>query len=318
MSKHKGKGFSIIFIPTRGHSKTFHIPSYMIYMLSLFMVIAFVFAYQFFQQFNQLRREYIVMNSFSMEAKQRILSEELFAVQQVMEEVYPVIEANKEKMMFIGQKDQEVRKHLNLKENDLSIDKFTLQPAKNRKNLAFFDNFQLNLMNAMNLQEKAETLARKLDERTENLLTAEESSSVYLTRLDQTPNIWPVPGVISPGYGWRIHPIFRVRDFHTGVDITAARGYPIQAAADGLVTDTGRFGGYGIHVQIYHRDGISTLYAHCDEVLVKVGDYVKKGSIIARAGETGTATHPHLHYEVRMYGEPVNPEAFYLEGRISR
>jgi murein DD-endopeptidase MepM/ murein hydrolase activator NlpD len=318
MSKHKGKGFSIVYIPPRGSSKTFYIPSFVIYSFSLFLVLVLVFSYQFFQHFTQLRTEYIKMNSFSMEEKQLIMSEELFAVRQVLEQIRPVLESNKEKMKFIATQDQEVRKSLKLKPLDLSPEKYSLQGGNDRKTLGLYSNPQLNLSYTISLEDKVLEQDRKLEERRENLQIAKDSSSIYANRLAQTPDRWPVPGVISPGFGWRIHPIFRIPDFHTGVDITASKGYPIIAAADGKVTDAGWSGGYGIMVKIYHRDGISTLYAHCSELLVKSGDMVKQGSIIAKAGATGTATNSHLHYEVRIYDKAVDPEAFYREGRASR
>lgn len=318
MSKQRGKGFSIVYIPPRGSSKTYYIPSFVIYTLSLFLVLAFVFSYQFLQHFTQLRTEYIKMNSFSMEEKQLIMSEELFAVQQVLGQIRPVLEGNKEKMKHISSQDQKVRKALGLKSLDLSLDKYTLQGGNDRKTLGLYGNPQLNLIYTIGLEDKVLEQSRKLEERSENLQIAEDSSSVYTKRLAQTPDVWPVPGVISPGFGWRIHPIFRIQDFHTGVDITASKGYPIVAAADGKVTDAGWSGGYGRMVKIYHRDGISTLYAHCSELLVKPGDSVKKGSIIAKAGATGTATHSHLHYEVRLFDKAVDPEDFYRKGRTSR
>jgi hypothetical protein len=102
MSKHKGKGFSIVYIPPRGNSKTYYIPTFIIYSLSLIFVLAFVFSYQFFQHFTQLRTEYIKMNSFSMEEKQLIMSEELFAVQQVLGQIRPVLEQRKNEIYCIS------------------------------------------------------------------------------------------------------------------------------------------------------------------------------------------------------------------------
>jgi murein DD-endopeptidase MepM/ murein hydrolase activator NlpD len=318
MIKNKGKGFSIVYIPFRGSTRNYYIPSFVVYSFSLVLLLSAVLSWQFIQSFTQLRTEYIKMNSFSMEEKQLIMSEELFAVQQVIDEIYPLLESNREKMKYIAVEDQEVRQSLNLRALDLNPEKFTLQNTRDRKNLGLYGNPQLNLMNTFAMKDKAVDQSRKLDQRLENLQTAKEAGNIYLTRLAQTPDIWPVPGAISPGFGWRTHPIFRIPDFHTGVDITAARGLPIKAAADGRVIDAGWSGGYGRMVKIYHRDGISTLYAHCSEILVKPGDMVKKGSIIAKAGATGTATHSHLHYEVRLYDKAVDPEAFYREGRTSR
>jgi len=123
--------------------------------------------------------------------------------------------------------------------------------------------------------------------------------------------ISPISGVTSSGFGYRVHPIEgRVR-FHYGTDYAAKEGTPIAAFADGKVTMTGYEKGYGNYVEITHSDGWKTLYAHCSEVKVSWDQTVKKGEIIALAGETGEATGPHLHLELTHNGYYTNPEFFF-------
>ncbi len=117
----------------------------------------------------------------------------------------------------------------------------------------------------------------------------------------------PVSGRITSKFGYRIHPIYKVRKMHTGVDFAASRGTPIHAAAAGVVVHSGRWGGYGNCVIIDHGGGLATLYAHCSSLAVAVGEKVKQGQVIARVGSTGLATGPHLHFEVRKNGTPVDP-----------
>ncbi len=121
--------------------------------------------------------------------------------------------------------------------------------------------------------------------------------------------LWPLSGQITSGYGWRA--TGRNREFHSGLDIAAPAGTPILAADSGVVVFAGWNGGYGLTLVIDHGDGLSTLYGHNSTNLVKEGSRVNKGQAIARVGSTGRSTGPHLHFEVRVNGEPVNPTRYY-------
>jgi murein DD-endopeptidase MepM/ murein hydrolase activator NlpD len=113
--------------------------------------------------------------------------------------------------------------------------------------------------------------------------------------------------VISSTYGYRVHPIFGDRRLHTGLDFRAASGTPIMAAAPGEVVFAGTRGGYGNCVIVDHGGGVATLYAHQSAIRVSTGQQVARGEVIGSAGSTGYATGPHLHFEVRVNGAPVDP-----------
>lgn len=117
----------------------------------------------------------------------------------------------------------------------------------------------------------------------------------------------PVSGRISSKFGMRFHPIRKRTKLHTGVDIAAPTGTPIRASAAGIVISAGWAGAYGNAVILQHGGGISTLYGHCSRVLVKKGQKVAKGQVIAKVGSTGYSTGPHCHFEKRVNGKPVNP-----------
>jgi murein DD-endopeptidase MepM/ murein hydrolase activator NlpD len=121
---------------------------------------------------------------------------------------------------------------------------------------------------------------------------------------------WPVVAPVTSGFGYRIHPIFRVRSLHTGIDLDAAMGESIKAAAAGTVIFAGWRGGYGKCIIIDHGGGIATLYAHQSTILASAGQVVKRGAVIGKVGSTGYSTGPHLHFEVRVNGSPVDPMGY--------
>ena len=121
------------------------------------------------------------------------------------------------------------------------------------------------------------------------------------------PSIWPTSGYVSSPYGLR----WNGTEFHQGIDIAAETGTPIVATADGVVTSAGWNGsGYGNMVDVDHGGGIMTRYGHASAVAVTVGQEVRRGQVIAYVGSTGYSTGPHLHYEVRVNGQPVNPAGY--------
>ncbi|AMU93524.1 MULTISPECIES: M23 family metallopeptidase [Sphingopyxis] len=115
---------------------------------------------------------------------------------------------------------------------------------------------------------------------------------------------------LSSSYGMRVHPITGKLARHNGVDIPAPYGTPIYATADGIVGRAQRLGGYGNYVEIEHGNAIETRYGHMSSFVVQPGQQVKKGDVIGYVGSTGRSTGNHLHYEVRIDGEPVNPMPF--------
>ena len=127
------------------------------------------------------------------------------------------------------------------------------------------------------------------------------------------PSRMPVDGVrLTSGYGMRDHPILRKRRQHNGVDLAAARGTPVYATADGLIGKAQYWGSYGNYVQIEHGGQLQTRYAHLSSYTVNSGDMVRKGELIGYIGSTGRSTGPHLHYEVRVDGVPVDPRPYMI------
>jgi murein DD-endopeptidase MepM/ murein hydrolase activator NlpD len=152
-------------------------------------------------------------------------------------------------------------------------------------------------------------------ERLESEATSQEQSLSELEKLLQskkemlihTPSIWPVHGWVTSGFGFRTDPFTELNRMHEGLDIANQIGTPVIAPADGIVSNTGRDSFYGNAVVISHGFGMATRFLHLSKILVRAGQRVKRGDKIAEVGNTGRSTGPHLHYEVRVNGIPVNP-----------
>lgn len=147
-------------------------------------------------------------------------------------------------------------------------------------------------------QESFETLLKKLKAK-RSLLAA-------------TPSIRPLDGWKTSSFGYRRSPFTGRRELHKGLDIAAPKGSPIIAPADGVVTYSARKGLMGNMISIKHGYGLLTRYGHISKLLKKKGERVERGEVIALVGSTGRSTGPHLHYEVRLNGVPVNPEKYIL------
>jgi len=122
----------------------------------------------------------------------------------------------------------------------------------------------------------------------------------------------PVNGRVTSGFGSRFHPILGYTRMHAGVDLGAAYGAPIVAAADGRIVSAGWSGGYGNLVRIAHASGLQTMYGHMSRIVARPGETVRQGQLIGYVGSTGLSTGPHLHYEVLKNGRPVNPTSVKL------
>jgi murein DD-endopeptidase MepM/ murein hydrolase activator NlpD len=127
------------------------------------------------------------------------------------------------------------------------------------------------------------------------------------TELADAPSMWPVEGRVASSFGEREDPFNGEGAFHSGVDIDAPYGTPVRAAGDGLVTGADLGAGYGRAVVLNHGHDVRTLYGHLSAVAVVPGQHVTRGQVIGYVGQSGRATGPHLHYEVRLHNVPVNP-----------
>lgn len=227
----------------------------------------------------------------------------------VMKDVHR-INTLREQQNLIAQKKEEISKQ----QQDLEKQKhlYTRLQNQNRyEQTRYLSKIQSTQTELSKIQNDRRLLEKALDE-LEDLSKSMESQIRDLqnkskTALGTGKYMWPVSGDITSYFGYRIHPILKKRKYHTGLDIAALMGTPIAASDTGVVIFSARNGGYGLMVTIDHGAGISTVYAHCSRLLVKKGQKVSKGETIAKVGTTGLSTGPHLHFEVRKDGVPVNP-----------
>jgi murein DD-endopeptidase MepM/ murein hydrolase activator NlpD len=147
------------------------------------------------------------------------------------------------------------------------------------------------------------------------LALVEERLATQDEQLSSTPTIAPVAGLLTDGFGRRRDPFTGRHAFHRGLDISARRGTPVVAPGHGIVVFAGRNGGLGKVVKVSHGFGYTTVYGHLDRIDVEPGDQVERGDTIGLLGNTGRSTGPHLHYEVHLDGQAVNPLYYLLDGR---
>lgn len=157
------------------------------------------------------------------------------------------------------------------------------------------------------LEYRASRLSGKLDR-------VEAKLEERLRWISSVPSVAPVRGILTSGFGTRRDPITGGRAFHPAVDIAAAPGREVLAPADGIVTRAGRIGGLGNAIYLSHGFGITTRFGHMARLSVEPGERVERGDLLGYVGSTGRATGYHLHYEVHVDGEPINPLAYILDG----
>lgn len=211
------------------------------------------------------------------------------------------------------------KEELQRQKNDLLANKKTLESE--RKKLLQAQDEQKKLLSEIRRQKSLHEKAaaefaasqRELQDKIKSLLaekrrraTASSSQRLVLTA-PKGKLLWPVNGTVISDFGTRVHPVFKTKTVHTGIDIDVAHGTPVKAAARGEVLFTGWLKGYGQVVILDHGGDMTTVYAHLSAISVREGQVVNQGSIIGRVGNTGVATGPHLHFEVRINANAVDP-----------
>ena len=214
----------------------------------------------------------------------------------------------------LGALANEVASLYGLKQNKVSTAKpsaSSVAAAPTPATLALSDNVnpqQVKLSIDQFYALRAQALSGRVSRALESGLTSDYSGD--WTQLADAPQMWPVEGPVGSGFGQREDPFNGEGAFHSGIDIEAPYGTPVRATADGEVSGAAMGAGYGRAVVLNHGHDVMTLYGHLSAIAVLPGQHVILGQVIGYVGQTGRATGPHLHYEVRVHNVPVNPHKY--------
>jgi murein DD-endopeptidase MepM/ murein hydrolase activator NlpD len=184
--------------------------------------------------------------------------------------------------------------------------------------ISYYDSLarMTNTQLAADIQRKVDILEKELYVQARSYDEIVDLAKKQEIRMENIPAIQPVLNKdlkrMASGYGWRVDPVYHIRRFHEGMDFSAPVGTDIFATGNGTVVYSGWRQGYGETIDIDHGFGYSTRYAHCSKRMVRVGQKVKRGDVIALVGNTGKSTGPHLHYEVHYQNRPIDPRNYYF------
>ncbi|MBT8378599.1 MAG: M23 family metallopeptidase [Ignavibacteria bacterium] len=206
--------------------------------------------------------------------------------------------------------NSELRNTANLKR--ISSDELMLGIGGSDEN--YFNKINSSDFEVDNALKLVDEMIRKFEFEKNQLGQIEKQIELNNELFECIPAIKPTEGIYSiGGFGMRKHPILGVRKFHSGLDINNNYGTPVYAPGNGKVISVGRNSGYGLVVEIDHGFGYKTIYAHLSKVLVKKGQQVIRGQQIAKSGNSGLSSGPHLHYEVHHHGKKLNPVDFFFD-----
>lgn len=313
MKKKETRQFSVIMLDKDQRAKTYLFKWAFVYAATVMTTVLFVLTSNFvFSMYPEKLKEYEMLSASGTARLATLLNNQLAYIKNEVRAVSQSSDMILSALSELEGKDKIIR------------DKILITPQSRTLKDAFKSNPFLFAAKKPDIGDDTQALVAKaasLSQQTKKIVADYAKIDQQATNLDwfrrHTPDIYPVPDGAtrshSPPFGYRIHPIFGFFEFHTGIDIEGKLGEPIYAVADGVVTKSNWYGGYGLCVIIKHREdkeGIESLYGHCDELVVKEGQEVKKGDLIAYLGSTGISTGPHIHFEIKVGGHAEDPDDF--------
>lgn len=264
------------------------------------IVTGIIFFFLFFSFFPSPREVQVVKERDALKTQYELLSRQLDQMQLVMTD--------------LQQRDDNLYRVLFQTDPiPLSVRLGAVGQVEYYDSIAKMTNWQL----AADITRKVDILEKELYTQAKSYDEIVELAKVNEVRMDYLPAIQPVLNKdlkrVASGYGYRVDPVYHTRRFHSGMDFTAPTGTDVYATGNGTISFVGWKQGYGNTVVVSHGFGYTTLYAHLYKPLVRKGQKVHRGDVIALVGNTGKSTGPHLHYEVRFKDKPVDPRNFYFQ-----
>ena len=240
----------------------------------------------------------------SLVNENRVLQNQLHYLTQQLEGI-------QKQLLFLGNKGNELRLLADLPKLDEDLQKAGIGGTDER--VDFTSSPTVNTL-INNLRTTADQAERELHLQTTSYEAIETTYDQNRIRFSHLPAIKPMDGFYNPnGFGMRLHPILNIVRRHDGIDIINEVGTSVYASAEGTIDFTGRKGDYGLAVEINHGYSMKSLYGHLSKILVREGQKVKRGELIAQSGNTGLSSGPHLHYEVRVNGVAQNPTYYFFD-----
>ena len=294
----------IVFSSRATHSKQFSVNKLLMSTTTIGFLFLLVSLFYIVPDYTYLKANYVKDTLLKQKLENK--TTELIAQRQQIKKFAKEVNTLKKRVAYLNQFEMKVRTLANL---DMPSGDSVLSVGGTLPD---------DLDASQSLEETHSALMRNMNDQADQIQAAtfcqEKSFVRLLDELEErreilacTPSIRPTKGWYSSPFGSRVSPFTGRREFHKGVDIANHLGTKILASAKGLVTYSGRKGGYGRMIIIDHGHGMETRYAHMEKIFKKEGDIVKRGDVIGTMGNTGRSTGPHLHYEVRLNGAPINP-----------
>jgi murein DD-endopeptidase MepM/ murein hydrolase activator NlpD len=280
----------------RIHKKTFKIGLYLL----AFAILSTIF---FFCDYIQVRKKTFELNKLRQETQEQRSKIHFFSskIEDLEKQLSKLKDFDKRIRIIANlEKGQETTSFMGMGGPSPSDIREKLKAEKDEKGL-------VQQMRADVERLKSEAISQE-----ESLSDLEKLLQTKKDVLVHTPSVWPTMGWVTSGFGFRINPFTGLTQMHEGIDISNRVGTPVIATGDGIISDIGNDWAHGKILAISHGFGMITRYSHLNKVLVRVGQKVKRGDKIAEVGMSGKTTGPHLHYEVRLNGIPVNPMRYIL------